>query len=186
MLSTCESPPSLTRIAVAEPAHTPAPTTAANASATADLPYDPNGPDRDCGDFDRWDQAQAFYRRLVGRRAIGTASTVTVTASPASHCREPLIARLARSPSRGAGLSARVLPILGTKKARTQGAGWGDHRTWRWSPLRGSQPSAPTSSGCPLSSRRARGTHVGEEVTGGDHLAPPSSRQRARPENETG
>ena len=66
MLDTCESPPTLTRITVAEPAHTPAPTTAAGASATADLPYDPAGPDRDCGDFDRWDQAQAFYEAAGG------------------------------------------------------------------------------------------------------------------------
>ncbi len=66
MLHTCESPPTLTRIAVTEPAHTPAPTTSAGASATPDLPYDPAGPDRDCGDFDRWDQAQAFYEAAGG------------------------------------------------------------------------------------------------------------------------
>ena len=59
-------------------------------------------------------------RRLVGQRATGTASTVTGTASPASRCRAPPD-RKARPPSRGTGLPARVLPILGTTKARTQG-----------------------------------------------------------------
>jgi micrococcal nuclease len=34
--------------------------------APADLLYDPSGPDRDCGDFDRWDDAQAFYEAAGG------------------------------------------------------------------------------------------------------------------------
>ena len=66
MFDACESPPTLTRIAVAEPAHTPAPATAAGATAMADHPYGPAGPDRECGDFDRWDQPQAFYGAAGG------------------------------------------------------------------------------------------------------------------------
>ena len=65
MLETCDEPvtlvtvtvegaaaPESTRIAAAE---TPAPT------GTGSLLYDPDGPDRDCGDFDTWDEAQAFF-----------------------------------------------------------------------------------------------------------------------------
>ena len=29
--------------------------------ADGPLRYDPDGPDRDCGDFDTWNEAQAFY-----------------------------------------------------------------------------------------------------------------------------
>ena len=61
MLAECAEPPALTvrRENAASPGRpgdaraTPAP--------TSGLPYDPAGPDRDCGDFAAWDQAQAFY-----------------------------------------------------------------------------------------------------------------------------
>jgi len=29
-------------------------------------PYDPSGPDRDCGDFSNWSDAQAFYEAAGG------------------------------------------------------------------------------------------------------------------------
>ena len=38
----------------------------ADESATPDLPYDPTGPDRDCGDFQRWERAQAFFEAAGG------------------------------------------------------------------------------------------------------------------------
>ena len=46
----------------------PAPT-ATQAPARADAKYDPDGPDRDCGDFDTWAEAQAFYRAAGGPEA---------------------------------------------------------------------------------------------------------------------
>ena len=44
------------------PAVTPTP-------AQFDTQYDPDGPDRDCGDFDAWADAQAFYRAAGGPEA---------------------------------------------------------------------------------------------------------------------
>jgi len=35
-------------------------------SDDSSLPYDPQGPDRDCKDFIRWEDAQAFYRASGG------------------------------------------------------------------------------------------------------------------------
>ena len=69
MLNTCEVPSALAR-APGSPAR-PAPTAdtatpVPDASATPDLPYDPAGPDRDCGDFEGWRQAQAFYEAAGG------------------------------------------------------------------------------------------------------------------------
>ena len=53
-------PPTATRPA-------PEPTaTAIPATPTPNLLYDPDGPDRDCGDFDTWQQAQDFYLAAGG------------------------------------------------------------------------------------------------------------------------
>ena len=46
------------------PTDNPAPGT--DASAVPGLLYDPTGPDRDCGDFGDWEQAQAFYEAAGG------------------------------------------------------------------------------------------------------------------------
>ncbi|GGM41243.1 hypothetical protein GCM10011351_29290 [Paraliobacillus quinghaiensis] len=40
--------------------------TNSNQSTDTTLPYDPNGPDRDCGDFDSQEQAQKFYEAAGG------------------------------------------------------------------------------------------------------------------------
>ena len=53
-------PPTAT-IAAPEPTTTAIPTT-----PTPALLYDPNGPDRNCGDFDTWRQAQDFYLAAGG------------------------------------------------------------------------------------------------------------------------
>ena len=67
MLDTCEPAPTLTRAAGLPPGPTPAPATPeATAATTPELPYDPAGPDRDCGDFGRWERAQAFYEAAGG------------------------------------------------------------------------------------------------------------------------
>ena len=65
MLASCDEPVTLVMSPVdgvvmpssapESPAATPAPV------ADGPLRYDPDGPDRDCGDFDTWDEAQAFY-----------------------------------------------------------------------------------------------------------------------------
>ena len=65
MLASCDEPVTLVMASVdgvvipssapESPAATPAPV------ADGPLRYDPDGPDRDCGDFDTWDEAQAFY-----------------------------------------------------------------------------------------------------------------------------
>lgn len=55
-----EAPPTATRPA-------PEPTATANpATATPTLLYDPDGPDRNCGDFETWQQAQDFYLAAGG------------------------------------------------------------------------------------------------------------------------
>ena len=65
MLETCDEPASLLIIPLEGAAiPTLAPESAAptpEAQADGALRYDPDGPDRDCGDFDVWDEAQAFY-----------------------------------------------------------------------------------------------------------------------------
>ena len=54
------------------PTPTPTPTPASQAQATeaapafSDLPFDPNGPDRDCGDFSSWWIAQNFFLAAGG------------------------------------------------------------------------------------------------------------------------
>ena len=50
------------------PAHPPGPgaPTATHAPDRTGTKYDPAGPDRDCTDFDRWAEAQAFYKAAGG------------------------------------------------------------------------------------------------------------------------
>ncbi|HEY0070224.1 MAG TPA: thermonuclease family protein [Chloroflexia bacterium] len=57
---TTEPPPT-----VAQPATTQAPN-AASPTASTSLRYDPNGPDRDCGDFSTHAEAQAFFEAAGG------------------------------------------------------------------------------------------------------------------------
>ena len=65
MLETCDEPTTLVMVPVDGAVIPPSEpnTTAATPAPEADGPlrYDPDGPDRDCGDFDTWDEAQAFY-----------------------------------------------------------------------------------------------------------------------------
>ena len=65
MLATCDEPVTLVMVSVdgaVLPSSAPD-STAASPAPESDGPlrYDPDGPDRDCGDFDTWDEAQAFY-----------------------------------------------------------------------------------------------------------------------------
>lgn len=48
------------------PAPGPAEPPATPTAVRGDTKYDPDGPDRDCGDFDAWAEAQAFYRAAGG------------------------------------------------------------------------------------------------------------------------
>ena len=73
MLATCDEPTSLVIVsgagAAASPSAPPASTatpTPPSAPSSGELPYDPDGPDRDCGDFDSWDDAQAFFLAAGG------------------------------------------------------------------------------------------------------------------------
>lgn len=76
MLATCPMPALLQRTNGGQPppATTPAPTPVPAATATPtprptippDLRYDPFGPDRDCGDFDTYQEALAFYLAAGG------------------------------------------------------------------------------------------------------------------------
>ena len=65
MLATCDEPVTLVVVPVegdAIPQPAPASATATPVPASdGELRYDPDGPDRNCGDFDTWDEAQAFY-----------------------------------------------------------------------------------------------------------------------------
>lgn len=65
MLETCDTPTSLVVVPVdgaTVPSSAPVATTATSIPRPdGALRYDPDGPDRDCGDFDTWDEAQAFY-----------------------------------------------------------------------------------------------------------------------------
>ena len=65
MLATCKEPVILSDIP-ADGTPIPSPTEPPPVS-DGSLRYDPFGPDRNCGDFDTWEEAQAFYNR--GRRA---------------------------------------------------------------------------------------------------------------------
>ena len=69
MLNACEAPTTLARApgspASPEPASDSTPPVQ-EASATPNLPYDPAGPDRDCGDFEDWRNAQDFYEAAGG------------------------------------------------------------------------------------------------------------------------
>lgn len=63
MLDTCDEPTSLVTVQMegaAVPASAPITATAVPPAA-GELRYDPDGPDRNCGDFDTWEEAQAFY-----------------------------------------------------------------------------------------------------------------------------
>ena len=65
MLGTCAEPISLVTVAAEGGAISPSAPVAATATPMPQpdgaLRYDPDGPDRDCGDFDTWEEAQAFY-----------------------------------------------------------------------------------------------------------------------------
>ena len=43
-----------------------APTPTPTSKSISGPRYDPFGPDRNCGDFDIWQEAQAFYEAAVG------------------------------------------------------------------------------------------------------------------------
>lgn len=45
------------------------PAPAVTQAPVADVKYDPLGEDRNCGDFSRWDEAQAFYEAAGGPAA---------------------------------------------------------------------------------------------------------------------
>ena len=55
-----------TRTPTATPTRTPTATPTRTPTATPNLRYDPFGPDRNCSDFDRWSEAQAFYEAAGG------------------------------------------------------------------------------------------------------------------------
>ena len=44
----------------------PSPTPKAGSGSQPDLKYDPDGPDRNCSDFDNWSEAQAFFLAVGG------------------------------------------------------------------------------------------------------------------------
>ena len=65
MLATCDEPITLLGIP-SESAPAPkdmpkSPTATPIPTSDVELRYDPDGPDRNCGDFDTWEEAQAFY-----------------------------------------------------------------------------------------------------------------------------
>ena len=64
MLATCDDPITLQAVpseSAPAPPDTPQSPTPTPTPPDAALRYDPNGPDRDCGDFDTWEEAQTFY-----------------------------------------------------------------------------------------------------------------------------
>ena len=79
MLSTCDEPVTLVGAPAADaPSLAPAdsPSTSTTPSTATPIPspdeslrYDPEGPDRDCGDFDTWEEAQAFFIAAGGPEA---------------------------------------------------------------------------------------------------------------------
>ena len=71
MLATCEEPTSLEIVSGAATSPPAPPVSAAtptpiSAPPSGELPYDPDGPDRNCGDFETWDDAQAFFLAAGG------------------------------------------------------------------------------------------------------------------------
>lgn len=58
--------PALEETATAAPPTATKPAPEPTATAAPALLYDPDGPDRNCGDFDTWQQAQDFYRAAGG------------------------------------------------------------------------------------------------------------------------
>ena len=64
MLATATPTPEPTATAVPPSSTVPAPEPTATLAPS--LKYDPNGPDRNCGDFDTWQQAQDFYLAAGG------------------------------------------------------------------------------------------------------------------------
>ena len=65
MLATCETTV-LLQPAQGTPPSPPTPTPTIPASLPTDLRYDPFGPDRDCGDFDTYEEALAFFLAAGG------------------------------------------------------------------------------------------------------------------------
>ena len=65
MLDTCDEPTSLFIVPIEGASMHPSSPIAATPTPMpppdGTLRYDPEGPDRDCGDFDTWEEAQAFY-----------------------------------------------------------------------------------------------------------------------------
>ena len=56
----------VTQTPTPEPAPSPSPTSTPVVGSYVGLPYDPHGPDRSCGDFDTWWDAQNFYHAAGG------------------------------------------------------------------------------------------------------------------------
>ena len=65
MLGTCSTRPGV-NIQASAGVSIPTISTATETFDTTDLPFDPRGPDKDCGDFTDWRQAQAFYLAAGG------------------------------------------------------------------------------------------------------------------------
>ncbi len=64
------SEPTATAVPATPTRPAPEPTaTAVPATPSSPLKYDPNGPDRNCTDFDTWEEAQAFYLAAGGPEA---------------------------------------------------------------------------------------------------------------------
>ena len=77
MLDTCsaevvveegEAPPTTEPVI---PTATAIPTSPVGRRTEEPLRYDPNGPDRNCGDFDTWAEAQDFYEAAGGPETDG-------------------------------------------------------------------------------------------------------------------
>ncbi|MDA1229096.1 MAG: HNH endonuclease family protein [Chloroflexi bacterium] len=62
MLQTCVTPVQLEVLHQESSEIDPTPST----TASPDLKFDPNGPDRNCGDFDTWQEAQDFFKAAGG------------------------------------------------------------------------------------------------------------------------
>ena len=65
MLDTCDQAVEV-EVTVHQVPPVPAPPTPLPTVKPQELRYDPNGPDRNCGDFDGWAEAQAFYEAAGG------------------------------------------------------------------------------------------------------------------------
>ena len=66
MLNHCEAKHNITTTQSAKEYINPTPTPKIDASQTPQLLFDPDGPDRNCGDFTKWSDAQAFYEAAGG------------------------------------------------------------------------------------------------------------------------